>query len=59
MDWLGANENRIKSVEAPRGEFAIEDLQIAMPSGCAMTKNIVLKRTLRCSAGVSPAVASG
>jgi len=30
--WTGwAHGNRIKSVEAPRGEFAIEDLQTAMP----------------------------
>jgi vitamin B12/bleomycin/antimicrobial peptide transport system ATP-binding/permease protein len=35
-DRLGVNESRIEFVEAPSGEFAIEDLQIAMPTGCAM-----------------------
>ena len=43
MDRLGANENRIEFVEAPSGEFAIEDLQIAMPTGCAMLSERHLK----------------
>jgi putative ATP-binding cassette transporter len=36
MDKLGAKETHIDMVEAPDGKFTIDNLEIAMPSGCAM-----------------------
>jgi putative ATP-binding cassette transporter len=36
MDKLGATETHIDMVEAPDGKFTIDNLEIAMPSGCAM-----------------------